>query len=573
MPPLFKKKEAGKSEKKEESPILRNFKNILEDAKEYEKEGNIEKAKLHYRRLLRSAEDIIKPGMDKKIIEDISNYLVEAGKRIYVIDNPDKAVEFFEKAKEMNVANADAWLFIGKTLISKNRQIPYAMLCLKEATRYSPENAEGWALLGDSYRLQNQNEKAIEAYTKAIELNPEEMEYYDKLLKVDPNNVEILKKKASILQKKDVNNEEIVGIYARLASIEGDIKYVEEGLEIEPDNALLLMQKAKILVSNGENEKALELLKELNSKYPDNIDVKVLLEEVESKVGSEDKQEEEEPTVGVEDIFGDIDLATEDNIAKEDTALDFGEPAVDASEEVVIQEPPLAEPEKEVVVEQPENVQVAQEEKTIQEPAEETVVEVPEQPVQEIKAETPAEPEVKEEPTVAPEAEEVSVEPNVEPPAVEESVVEAVPEAEPTAVEVVEETVVEDKISIESMSEEEKLAYVDELVKNKKHSDALAVLDTMEGLNIDMKKAEVLIDSGELDDADKIITDVLRRDMKNPHAMYFKALIMANKDNEMGARNFIMMSVKFDPAMKDRINQGVLKDKYGDKEWFKKMVS
>jgi len=88
-----------------------------------------------------------------------------------------------------------------------------------------------------------------------------------------------------------------------------------------------------------------------------------------------------------------------------------------------------------------------------------------------------------------------------------------------------------------------------------------------------LRKSRTLIELGRVDEAEKELNELLKRNMKNGFALYEKAKIMAVKGNEMGVRNFLMMATKFAPELKSRLMSEKYFEAYKDKDWFKKFAS
>jgi superkiller protein 3 len=88
------------------------------------------------------------------------------------------AVVACKTALEINPSDGETSFYIGRTydlLLKPDEAAKYykqAVLGLEKFTRGKPENADGFYLLGNAYFADNQTDKAIEAYKKALELNP-----------------------------------------------------------------------------------------------------------------------------------------------------------------------------------------------------------------------------------------------------------------------------------------------------------------------------------------------------------------------------------------------------------------
>jgi|GEM_PF-2067431 len=614
-----KKEEPVKGGKKKLSGAVRLMKNIYEEGLQYEKNGNVDKAILNYRRILRHSheyEDELRTPDDKK---EASLILVKAGERLYALDDKEKAVSCFERAKDLYDGNAKAWLYIAKDLLSMNLQIPYAMGCLKKAAKYDPKNPEVWIYLGDAYRLQNMTQEAINAYQEALKYDPENEAIYMRIMKLNPTDVEVLKKLAELLEKKGAK-EELLHIYRRLARITSDETYVDKAFAISPGDPELMLEKARILIERGNLDEAEAILKEAVEKNPDLTEAKLLLEDIALQKGAGLVEEVKEKEELAEELFGDLSLGEEgvEDIAIEEINIEIEELEEEKVEEAMAPLPdmPTAPPTEVKEEEAPAPAEGAAPEAHVEERpvVEEKVEEAAPAPVgEEAKAEeavpaeetaTPETPAAEEAPAVegAPAVEEAK--PAEEAPAEKVPVEEAEPEeaapaeeapapveevpAEQTApveeapapveevdyfavlkdameakdVDRVAEAVL--KIGVEKALEQyrgfEDLWFITEALLEKgemeiaEHvvNDLIAVSDHDDARIL---KAKVMSFQGRYDEAEKILNDVIRRNMKNGLLWFEKARIAARKGEGMKAKNFLTMALKLRPDLRPEVEK------------------
>ena len=87
----------------------------------------------------------------------------------------DDAVAAYKKAIELSPNDAGFHFNLAVALRRKTEkdpdQIPAAIAEYEKATGLDPGNKEGWFDLGYMYKLDHQNDKAIEAFNKYLELN------------------------------------------------------------------------------------------------------------------------------------------------------------------------------------------------------------------------------------------------------------------------------------------------------------------------------------------------------------------------------------------------------------------
>ena len=453
---------------------IKTYEKVLEDAKTSIKNGDEDKALILLRRILRwiteDMEKVVKMSEEER--KRISKLLTEAGENMLILKDYDYAIKTLEKAKALDERNVRAWIDIGRNLLQRNTQIPYAISCLQEAVKIDPHNAEAHILLGEGYRLQGQKEKALASYRKALEIDKENEMALEKLLKLDPNNVEILKKYAEVLEKKG-EKENLIITYNKLANLTNDPSYLEKGLQLDPDNKELLITKAYILKQQNKYSEALEIAKSLMEKYSDDPGVQLLYGEI-----VESEEEEGIKPIEVEDLFGDlniegIEIPVEEKISYEDFLNYYENGQIERALEVLEK---LEEEDINRLLEEREDLQFA-----------------------------------------------------------------------------------EFLFSHGKVDMAERL--LDKMLEREKNEDVLYL------------KSRILIERGQLDEGEKYLNEILKKNIKNAKALFQKARIMALRDNEMGARNFMLMSVKLDPGIKESMKNEKLFEKYADKDWFKKIVS
>ncbi len=585
-----------KKEKAKAGGALRTYEKVANDGFQAMKGGNEEKAILSFRKLLRwvteDADKIAKLSQDDK--NRLSDILTKAGEAMIRLKEYDSAIKLLEKAKTINPKNFRAWMDIGRDLIQRNTQIPYALVCLREASKLKPDNVEVHILLGDAYRTQGQDEKALREYNEVLKIDPENEDALEKILKIRPDNAEVLEKYINVLEKKG-NKEELIKAYTKMAAITGNRDYIEKGLKLDPENKDLLMHKVRFLIDEGNREEARGILEKLLQRYPEDPDIEMLAEELRPE--EKEVVEEEVKPIEVEEVFGDIGF---EELSFEETP----------EEQVETEATP---PETETQVpETPEMAEVAKKE-TIEKPVETEMKEVPVEKPEEIKVEKvetekkPAEVEMKEMAVEKPE--EVKVETRMEEMSLSapEEKVEVPPQEAPVVAEEVEEKKEEiipltekfkkefesgnvenakqilgelkdDEILSFFTENENILNFILEFLEEKNRYDlAIKFADKLAEMNSTdenlLRKSRILIEMGRVDDAEKVLNELLKRNMKNGYALYEKARIMALKGNEMGTRNFLMMATRFAPEIKSRLMEDKYFASYRNKDWFKKLAS
>ncbi len=569
--PLFRRKPTG-------GRLVKDLTEILEKADSLAKTDQ-ESAILYYRRVLREVVEE-EGNLTPEIRPDVSRILTKAGIALYKLGEADAALECFEKAKEVDPRNAQAWFYIGRDLIRKGVQLPYAIICLKEAAKLVPNRGEIWIYIGDGYRLQGKEDMALQAYKKAIEINPNLIEAYQKILNLEPDNVEALHKLYEILRENPKKDEDLyVQVLLKLAEIENDIRYLDEGIEKLPNNVALLVRKAYFLKSAGRYQEAYEAIEEGLKIDPKNEDLQVLKMSLEELIGKEGK----EVAVGLPSL-GEVAPKTP-TVERERGEV----PAEQPSKPEEVEEEFGADIFGELNLQRKSSIPI-----TLGEGAE--IAEIPvqkeEKPTEEIKRVE----EVKEAPKPTAGMDEIRRE------AMELYKNGNYKEALNKFLQLLDagengelsyyigmcyyhldeyemaEAHFRNVYDKWKDDEEFLYAFAVTLLNNDKYDDALREVDALLQKDRGNKrylvlKATVLYSKGNLDEANNILTEILKVDMKNADAYYHKARIMAIKGVEMAVKNFLMMAIKFDKEYKDAAKEDPYFEKYRDKDWFKKLVS
>ena len=546
--PLFGKK------KDKTSGILKNYEKVVNEGFDASSRGDTEKAVFNFRKVLRwVTEDIDKVSkLSKGDKKKLSELLTSAGEEMIKLKEFDAAIKLLEKAKTIDQENFRAWMDIGKDLLQRNTQVPYALVCLREAARLKPENVEAHLLLGDAYRIQGQLEKALAAYQKALKVDPENEDALQKVLKIQPENIDILEKYIKVLEQKG-DKEELIKAYNRMVTITGDRDYLERGLQFDPENKDLLMNKARLLLKEDKTDEAKEIVRKLKEMYPDDVDISMLYDELNPKE-AETPVEEEEPSVEVGEVFEDISFGEAPEVSFEEEGTmqiegsEAGEEKLPEPKEEVEELPGEKEIEEKPAVETPVVENAPQ-----KEPAtEETPIEIDEEEIKPAERELVIPPEEMFLQTYAMGKKEDSA--KLLEGMIDEDILKLLNE-DVKILKFVYQTL------IEQNRKELALKFIDKIIENE---------GTEEN---ELEKAKLLIELQKMDEAESILNGIVKKNMKNGNALYLKARIQSIKGNDMGARNFLMMATKFNPALKEEAKKDPYLEKYKDKNWFNKITS
>jgi cytochrome c-type biogenesis protein CcmH/NrfG len=62
--------------------------------------------------------------------------------------------------------------YVGYTFLNTYSEIDKAVLCFQLNTRHYPRSANAWGSLGEAYAAAGDRARAMEGYTKSLELDP-----------------------------------------------------------------------------------------------------------------------------------------------------------------------------------------------------------------------------------------------------------------------------------------------------------------------------------------------------------------------------------------------------------------
>lgn len=263
--PLFRGNQGG-------SPTLRNIRSVVDEAKNLEMQGEREKARLLYRRVLRYATEEFIPEKEKKAVAEI---LIDIGNSLAILEDYDKAIDSFEMAKREDPINPKSWLAIGRLLLSRNLQISYAESNLEEAKKIDPNNPDVWKILGEIYEQEGKIEEAKKAYMNALNLNPDDPEVNERFYALSSDKESLLKYLEFLKRKND--KEKLLEVYLKLISM-GETTFLGEAKVAFPDNPRIATIEAKIMIDNNNFQEAEEILNGILKNNPENVEANTLLD-------------------------------------------------------------------------------------------------------------------------------------------------------------------------------------------------------------------------------------------------------------------------------------------------------
>ena len=108
---------------------------------------------------------------------------------IFLLSKSDKALEYFDKATELDPEDDEAWIKKGTALLTLDKP-DKALECFDIATELDPENDKAWSMMGTASSFYGQKLKkgeeqeklmwqSVRCYKKAHELNPENPDLFE----------------------------------------------------------------------------------------------------------------------------------------------------------------------------------------------------------------------------------------------------------------------------------------------------------------------------------------------------------------------------------------------------------
>jgi tetratricopeptide (TPR) repeat protein len=195
-----------------------------------------------------------------------------------------QAIEFFDRAMEVDPGNADAWSEkgIALALLGQNEK---ALECHERAVEIAPQAIGGWVNKANTLHRLDRNEESAEAANSALVLNPrspdawyirgramldmkrydEALDCYERVIRLDATIKRAWFNKGLALLRLKRPNEAIVAFeeawqlgdtdarkglseaFCAAGKFEQALPHCEKSLELEPDSGTLWLQKGRIL--------------------------------------------------------------------------------------------------------------------------------------------------------------------------------------------------------------------------------------------------------------------------------------------------------------------------------------
>ncbi len=175
----------------------------------------------------------------------------------------DKALEYFQKAIELNPKNDDAYSGMGVSYYQQ-KEYDIAIESYQKAIELNPKNDNGYLIIGGSYYNKEEYDRALEYFQKAIELSPKNDNAYGAMGVYYNNKGEYDKaieyfQKAIELNPKSYSTYYNIGFaYNNKEEYDSALEYFQKTIELNPKNDSAYIGMGASYHDKGEYDKALE---------------------------------------------------------------------------------------------------------------------------------------------------------------------------------------------------------------------------------------------------------------------------------------------------------------------------
>jgi tetratricopeptide (TPR) repeat protein len=186
-----------------------------------------------------------------KLKEDSAVY-VNLGAAELAKGNSKKAIEHFERAVQLNPANAVAHYNLGNGYLSQAR-LTEAVGQYKEVIRINPKYAKAYSNLAAAFAQMGRLDEAVENFRRVVELEPNNADAYFNLAETLANNglsneaIENLRRTIELSPRDIAARCRLAELLLRMGRVEEAVTEYQNALKIDPDNAdaQLGLKKAK----------------------------------------------------------------------------------------------------------------------------------------------------------------------------------------------------------------------------------------------------------------------------------------------------------------------------------------
>jgi tetratricopeptide (TPR) repeat protein len=243
-------------EKQGESGKLASYCSFFLGRAYYEK-GQMDEAIKYLKRAI----EVYKEGMTVLGLDPAWYYWL--GRAYYNTDQYDKAIVSFQKAASIADENPESFF----DYYYKNFYRSVADRVKNALLPHMPPKYSCYFFLGNSYYMNGQFQEAVEALTKAVELNPKAEDFYTQLanaylgLNQFEKAIQIAKKSIAIEQNNPFAYHILSKIYKAMGKYDEAIDSLKRSIELEPKAIDRHISLANLYVETGNYDQAIGVLK------------------------------------------------------------------------------------------------------------------------------------------------------------------------------------------------------------------------------------------------------------------------------------------------------------------------
>lgn len=245
-------------------------------------------------------------------------YYINLSKAYLMVAQSHRAGEILDKALAVFPNHKPTLLNVTELKLVLKQYLP-ALGILNKMFQLDPENADAYYLAGHVYYEMGDTGRAVNAYQKAVDLNPEmrnawiqlgdvltalkikrAMECYDNAIRLDSSDPRVFHNKAyalGVFEKKLASFEQFkqlvirfpdyepgfyyLGLqYLEMDSIEKAIEHFNICIQLQPTEASSYVQRAKAFAKSNRRQEAITDLKNAMNLDAGNLEAKKLLDEI-----------------------------------------------------------------------------------------------------------------------------------------------------------------------------------------------------------------------------------------------------------------------------------------------------
>lgn len=240
-----------------------------------------------------------------------AEYYLTEGMKYYILDNYTKAVDYFQKAVEVDPENAGANYAMAEAYTKMKRYgeaIPYA----EKALKFDAANKYYYAMLGELYEKEGRLPLALKTYQDLVKMAPEDPKPYLDLadLYLQQEKYEDAVKTYDRVEKLIGINEEVVRrkqqLYLKLNKLDAAITEGKKLVDAFPGEPRYLIFLAEIYNSNKRTDEAIPLIEKALADGAGNAQLRLVLSDLYRNKGLVQKADQE-----LEAAFGNPELSAD----------------------------------------------------------------------------------------------------------------------------------------------------------------------------------------------------------------------------------------------------------------------